>query len=76
MKDGYNMNPFLPKHNFTCDVEAIAKYSTNAPSEKLYDLSKKLATLTAILCGKRPKKILGLIDILNLSFVWLSKLVT
>ena len=70
------MNPFLSKHNFTCDVGAIAKYLTNAPSEKLYDLSKKLATLTAILCGKRPKEILGLIDILNLSFVWLSKLVT
>ena len=35
---------------------------------KNYDLSKKLATLTATLCGQRPKEILGLIDIHNLSF--------
>ena len=41
---------------------------TNALSEKLYELSKERATLTAILCGQRPKEILGLIDIRNLSF--------
>ena len=40
----------------------------NASSEKLYDLSKKLVTLIAILYGQRPKEILGLIDLRNLSF--------
>ena len=64
----YNMNPSLPKHNFTWDVGVVVKYLINASSEKLYDLSKKLATLTAILYGQRPKEILGLIDIHNLSF--------
>ena len=54
MKDAYNMNPSLPKHNFTWNVRAVVKYLINASSEKLYDLSKKLATLTAILCGQRP----------------------
>ena len=58
----------LPKHNFRWDVGAVVKYLTNASSEKLYDFSKKLATLTAILCGQRPKEISGLIDIRNLSF--------
>ena len=62
-----NMNPTLLKHNFPWDVRAVVKYLTNASSEK-HDLSKKLATLTAILCGQRPKEILGLIDIHNLSF--------
>ena len=68
MKGACNMNPSLPKHNFTWEVGAVVKYLTNASSEKLYDLSKKLATLTAILYGQRPKEILGLIDIRNLSF--------
>ena len=54
MKGAYNMNPSLPKHNFTWNVRAVAKYLINASSEKLYDLSKKLATLTAIPCGQRP----------------------
>ena len=67
MKGAYNMNPSLPKHNFTCDVEGVVKYLANASSEKLYDLSKKLATLTALLCGQIPKEVLGLIDIRNLS---------
>ena len=40
----------------------------NASSEKLYDLSKELVTLIAILYGQRPKEILGLIDLRNLSF--------
>ena len=56
MKDAYNMNPSLPKYNFTWDAGAAVKYLTNAFSEKLYDLSKKLATLTAILCGKALNK--------------------
>ena len=68
MKGACNMNSSLPKHNFTWDVGAVVKYLTNASSEKLYDLSKKLATLTAILYGQRPKEILGLNDIRNLSF--------
>ena len=40
----------------------------NASSEKLYDLSKELVTLIAILYGQRPKEMLGLIDLRNLSF--------
>ena len=56
MKGAYNMNPSLPKHNFTWAVGAVVKYLTNTSSEKLYDLSKKLATLTAILCGKALNK--------------------
>ena len=62
------MNPSLPKHNFTQVVGAVVKYLANASPENLYDSSKKLATLTAILCEQRPKKILGLIDIRNLLF--------
>ena len=50
------------------DMGVVAQYLTNSPSEKLYDLSKKLVTLKAILCGKRPKEILGPIDIRNFSF--------
>ena len=38
MKSAYNMNPSLPKHNFTWDVGVIVKYLTNASSEKWYDL--------------------------------------
>ena len=53
MKDAYNMNPSLPKYNFTCDARAAVKYLTNAFSEKLYDLSKKLAIL---LCGQSLNK--------------------
>ena len=68
MKDAYTMNSSLPKHNFLWDVGAIVKYLTNASSEKLYDLSKKLATLTAVLCGQRRKEILGIVDIRNLLF--------
>ena len=68
MKGAYNMNPSLPKHNFTWDVGTAVKYLKNAFSEKFYDLSKKLATLIAILCGQRPKETLGLTDIRNLSF--------
>ena len=68
VKGAYNMNPSLPKHNFTWDVGTVGKYLRNASSEKLYDLSKKLATLTVILSGQRPKEILGVIDIRNLSF--------
>ena len=68
MKGAYNMNPSLPKHNFTWDVRAVVKYSINASYENLYDLSKKLSTLTAILCGQRPKEIFRLIDVRNLSF--------
>ena len=79
IKGAYNMNPSLPKHNFTWDVGTVVKYLINVSSVKLFDLSKKLATLTAILCGQRPKEMLALIDIRNLSFeenFWLSALVT
>ena len=55
------------KYNFTWDVGAVVKYLINVSSEKLPDLSKKLATLTAILCWQRPKEIFILIDILKLS---------
>ena len=59
------------------DMGVVAQYLTNSPSEKLYDLSKKLVTLKAILCGKRPKEILGPIDIRNLRRIfWLSTMVT
>ena len=68
MNGAYNMNQSLPKPNFMWDVGAMVKYLTNTPSEKLYDLSKKLATLAAILCRQRPKEKLGLINIRNLSF--------
>ena len=77
MKGTYNMNPSLPKHNFTWDVGAVVKYLTNASSEKLYDSSKKLATLTAILCGQKPKEILGLIEYVTCHLrriFWLSAL--
>ena len=43
MKGAYNLNPSLQKRNFTWHVEAVVKYLTNASSEKLYDVSKKLA---------------------------------
>ena len=79
MKGAYNMNPSLPKHNFTWDVGAVVKYLTNASSEKLYDLSKKLATLTAILYRQKSKEILGLIEYVTCHLrriFWLSALVT
>ena len=77
MKGAYSMNPSLPKHNFTWDVGVVVKYLTNACSEKLYDSSKKLATLTAILCGQKPKEILGLIEYVTCHLrriFWLSAL--
>ena len=43
MKGAYNLNPSLQKRNFIWHVEAVVKYLTNASSEKLYDVSKKLA---------------------------------
>ena len=55
MKGPYNINLEVPKFKFIWDTGTVIKYLTNIIFDKLLDLSKKRATLTAVLCGQRRK---------------------
>ena len=63
MKGVYNSNLSLPKRLFTWDTGVVVKVFIIAKS--LLDTSRKLASLLAILCGQRGRKILSVMDIRN-----------
>ena len=50
MKGVYNSNRSLTKRPFTWDAGAVVKLSSISP-KSLLDISRKLASLLAILCG-------------------------
>ena len=56
MKGVYNSNPSLPKQSFTWDAGAVVKYLSPIIPKSLLDISRKLASLLAILCGQRGGK--------------------
>ena len=65
MKGVYNSNPSLPKPSFTRDAGAVVKYLSSVTPNSLLDISRKLASLLAILCGQRGREILSVMDIRN-----------
>ena len=57
MKGVYNSNPSLPKRLFTSDPGALVKYLSSIFPKFLLDISRKLTSLLAILCGQRGREI-------------------
>ena len=53
LKGVFNEFPLLPKYSFTCNVEVVLKYISSMNTENVQQLSQKLATLLAKLCGQR-----------------------
>ena len=49
MKGVFNNNPSLPKRSFTWDAGAVVKYLSPIIPKSLLDISRKLASLLAIL---------------------------
>ena len=65
MKGVYNSNPSLPKQSFTWDAGAVVRYLSSVTPKSLLDISRKLASLLAILCGQCGREILSVMDIRN-----------
>ena len=65
MKGVYNSNPSLPKRSFTWDAGAVVRYLSSVTPKSLLDISRKLASLLAILCGQHGREILSVMDIRN-----------
>ena len=65
MKGVYNSNPSLPKRSFTWDAGAVVRYLSFVTPKSWLDISRKLASLLAILCGQRGREILSVMDIRN-----------
>ena len=65
MKGVYNSNPSLPKRSFTWDAGAVVRYLTSVTPKSLLDISCKLPSLLAILCGQRGREKLSVMDIWN-----------
>ena len=53
LKGVFNEFPVLPKYSFTWDVGVVLKYISSMNTENVQQLSQKLATLLAKLCGQR-----------------------
>ena len=51
VKGVYNSNPSLLKRSFTWDAGAVVEYLSSITPKSLLDISRKLASLLAILCG-------------------------
>ena len=68
MKGLYNTNPSLPKYRFTWDVGVAVKYLSGIPSNLKQGLSRKLATLLAILSAQRAREILAVMVLRNICF--------
>lgn len=66
MKEVNNLKPTIPKYNFTWDVGIVLNYLGTYDS--VFDLSGKLATLLAVLCCKKARELLAVIDLKNISF--------
>ena len=56
MKSVFNSKPSLPKRSFTWDAGAVVKCLSSIIQKSLLDISRKLASLLAILCGQRGGK--------------------
>ena len=67
LKGFFNKFPVLPKYLFTWDVGVELECISSMDTENVQHLSQKLATLLAILCGQRARKILSLMDIRNIT---------
>ena len=65
MKGVYNSNPSLPKRSFTWDAGAVVRYLSSITQKSLLNISRKLASLLAILCGQRRREILSVMSIRN-----------
>ena len=65
MKVIYNSNPSLPKRSFTWDAGAVVRYLRSLTPKSLLNISRKLASLLAILCGQRGREILSVMDMPN-----------
>ena len=66
MKGVYNSNPSLPKRPFIWDAGAVVKCLSFVIPKSLFDISRKLASLWAILCGQCEREILSVMDIWKL----------
>lgn len=67
LKGVFNELPVLPKYSFTWDVGIVLKYMCSMDTGTIQQLSQKLSTLLAILCGQRAREILSLMDTRNIS---------
>ena len=65
MKGVCNSNPSLPKRSFTLDAGAVVRYLSPITQKSLLDISRKLASSLAILCGPRGREILSVMGIRN-----------
>ena len=65
MKGVCNSNPSLPKRSFTWDEGAVVRYLSSISQKSLLNISRKLASLLAILCGQRRREILSVMSIRN-----------
>ena len=63
MKVVCNSNASLPKRSFTWDAGAVVKYLSSIIPKSLLGISRKLASLLAILCAQRGREILSVMDI-------------
>ena len=67
LKGVFNEFCVLSKYSFTWDVGVVLKYISSMNTENVQHLSQKLATLLAILRGKRAREILSLMAIRNIT---------
>ena len=65
MKGVYNNNLSLPKRSFIWEAGAVVKYLSSIIPKSLLDISRKLASLLAMLCGQRGREVLSVRDIRN-----------
>ena len=65
MKGVYNSNLSLLKQSFTWDAGVIVKYLSFVIPKYLLDISRKLASLLAILCAQHGREILSVMGIGN-----------
>ena len=65
LKDVFQSRPALPKYSFILDAGKVLKHLSKVDISKLKDLTLKLATLLALLCGQRAREILSVMDIRN-----------
>ena len=64
----YNINPSLPKYSFIWDIGIVVKHLSGISNNLKQGLSGKLASLLAISCCQRARKILAVMNLRNISF--------
>ena len=65
LKGVFQSRTALPKYSFTWDAGKVIKHLSKVDISKIKDLTLKLATLLALLCGQRAREILSAMDIRN-----------